>query len=231
MGQAIEPEKIVEKYANQDFNTVELKATPKEKLFIETYLQCGNALASLLRVWPERQRSQAYARVLASNLLKKFNLKGKTARQNRQDIRNLELNTPDKVIRHVKDMYMSGELNETDLVARMARLSDSSTSDSTRFAATKELREWLKEAQSEIDANRLSVMEIVPLMISALADLPKDKYKAVLRGCRKRRQDVIRERSIVYDAEKIRKEEKEKIIKMGITEHDIDSGSGDTQAV
>jgi hypothetical protein len=231
MSRRIEPEKIVEKYADKDFSTIELKAEPWEKQFITIYLECHNATAALLKVKPEMQRSMSYTRVLASNLVKKFGLKGKTRRTAYLAKKNLEPNCPEKVIRHVKDMYLSGELNESDLVSRMADLSESSTSDSTRFAATKELREWLKEAQSDIDANRLSTMEIVPLMISALADLPRDKYKAVLRGCRKRRMETIKERSIVFDADEMRRLEKEKMTKNGMNINDIDTGSGDTQTI
>jgi hypothetical protein len=225
-----EQEKIVDKYANLEFNPLQLKATEKEKIWIDLYLKNGNAFACVLQVWPERGRNENSAKVFASNLLKKFGIKKKRQEDIRKARHNLTLNTPEKIVRHMKDMYLSGAMTEADLVARMARLSESSISESTRFAATKELREWLKEAQSEVEANKLSIMEIEPLMVAALAELPKDKYITVLRECRRRRTILIKERNITYDAETIRKQERDKKAESGL-DYDSNPGSGDPSEI
>jgi hypothetical protein len=213
-----EQEKILSQFEGKDLDTVEAKATEKERQFIKRYLETQNATACVLEVWPEKKWSINYVRVLASRLTKKFGLRGKNKEKLRQVQRDKHDRTGNGIVQHVKELYLSGAIDEKELFRRMGVLSEHSASDAARFSATKELRVWLKEAQEEVEANKLAMTDVVSLMISALSELPKEKYMAVLKGCRKRRLDVIAERTAIFDVEEIRKAERERIVQDGARE-------------
>ena len=207
-----EQEKILSKFENKDLDTVEAKATEKERQFIKRYLETQNATACVLEVWPEKKWSINYVRVLASRLTKKFGLRGKNKENFKREQRNKYDRSGNGIVQHVKDLYLSGAIDEAELFRRMGKLSEHSASDAARFSATKELRIWLKEAQEEVEANRLAMTDIVSLMIAALSELPKEKYMAVLKGCRNRRLEIIEERTAKFDVDEIRKTERERVV-------------------
>jgi len=216
MKNVTDKEKIVNKFGEVDkIDTFQIKATEKELLFIDFYRKCGNATSAFLEVWPERGKNVSSARCSASNMVKKFNLKGKNSEWFNRQIQNSREDIESKIISHVKSMYIAGEIDENELFKRMSRLSSHAVSDQTRFVATKELRQWVREAKAEVEANKLSLMDIISLMINALSDLPKIKYIEVLKGARKKRMELIKERTIFFDPDKIRNEVKNKMISGG----------------
>lgn len=212
---AKKPERLLRRFGEGPDQVFEALATPEEKIFIETYLQCGNALASALKMRPALEKSQQYARNLGCKLVKKFNLKGKTKAIVTLKNRTFNLETNKNLADLVKQKYLNGEINEETLFVRMDNLSQRSQSDQARFNATKEMRQWLKEAKQEVDASRLSQLDIVQLMRDALSALPKDRYLGVLRETRRKRQEIIKERNIIYDPDKIREKERTKFVNGG----------------
>jgi len=210
--------RIVKKFELPNPDPTGLKATAEEKRWIELFMQSGNAYWAVLQAWPRlTTKSQSYARTKGSNLMKKFGLRGQSKRirqelaaQNRLS-KTADVEKSAAIVNHTKQLYMSGAINEEELFSRMDKLSRNSISDQARIVATREIREWLKEAQSEVEANNLAMMEIIPLMVNALADLPKEKYAAVLKGCRAKRQKLIQERTAKYNAEEIRQKERERL--------------------
>jgi hypothetical protein len=209
-------EKMIEKLNGID--PIRLNATDDEKLFIEKYLECKNATAAAQIVWPVRCKKTSYASVLGCEMVKKFNLKGKDLEKVKRVHREAAKGRKreELIVPYVKDLYLAGQITEEELVKRMARISERSLSEAARFNATKELREWLKEAKEELEANRLSEVDIIPLMIAALVELPREKYIKVLLGMHKKRSQLSREKNKVFDADKIR--EMEKARRMGLGE-------------
>jgi hypothetical protein len=200
-------EKIVGQYSSAiDNDTVAVKATAEELQFIEIYKQLGNATAAVKQVFPKFISNDGSARNKAHALIKKFNLKGQNLKNSPyRFVRNPEAD--EKMTQIIKQKWAVGELDEAELFSRMHHLSTHSLSDQTRFAATKELKLWAKEAKMEVEANKLSMLDIVNLMSMALADLPREKYIDVLKKTRFKRCELIRLRNTQFDAKKERAEE------------------------
>lgn len=210
----VNPEKFLKKYEGKTEYKFEVKSTHDEKKFIEKYLECGNASASVVYVWPDMAKNPQSARNKGSILVRKFGLKGKNLEtvklQNRHRNDNAE-----NAVEVIKRKYKQGLIDEEELYRRMDNLSKRSTSDQARFTATREMYAWLKEAKKEVEASRLSQLDIITLMVDSLSALPREKYKSVLRETRKKRQQVIKERIIVYDPDEIRQAERAKMIDGG----------------
>jgi hypothetical protein len=210
-------DRVIKKFEMPKVDHSGLKATEEEKRWIEHFMNSGNASWSVLQVWPHLGKRNGSARTKGSMLTRKFNL-GKYGHKKRTKIfikKNEEIEKSAAIVEHTKKLYMAGAINEEDLFQRMDNLSRSSISDQARIIATREMREWLKEATAEVEANNLAMMDVVTLMVNALSDLPKSKYLDVIRKCRKRRQDLIYERTAKYDAEEIRQKERERLINSG----------------
>lgn len=197
-------------------NDQEIHATEKEKLFIQEYRIHGNATACVLKFFTERQWTNQQARTKGWLLVKKFNLKG------RNKILTAKKHGISDLVRYVEDKYKHGEIDEEELFSEMRNLAYHSTSDQTRFNALSRLKEWFTEARSEIEASKLSSIEIEQLMIDAMSNLPNNKYLGVLRGIREKRQKLIKERSIIYDPDTERHKELEIIMKHGGNKCHID---------
>jgi hypothetical protein len=216
----INPEKAVKKFDPDVVKVRDLtqkEPTPEELLFKETYLSCGNATATYMKVFPEKCKmlKPVDIRARASHLVKKFMIKGRTAKKIRTANNNARANASADLVGYVKKQYELGLLSEEELYARMDELSKKSTSDQTKFNATKEMRQWVREAKSEIEANQLSKLTVVQLMIDALSDLPRIKYVEVLRGVKKTRVAMNKERGIVYNPDEIREKQRQDIMFRG----------------
>jgi hypothetical protein len=213
----IDPKKALDKYDPDNINIPKKELLPEEELFKETYLEHGNATACYQKVFPEKcaKLKPMDIRARASNLVKKLMIKGKTKEKiklkNRRDSHNQDI----KMVDYLKKQYELGMLSEEDMYKRMDDLSRLSTSDQTRFNATKEMRQWVREAKSEIEANKLSALEVVPLMVDALTEIPKSKYIQILAGVRKTRARINRERMIEYDPDTIRNAQRSDVMYRG----------------
>ena len=192
----------------------EINASDEEKVFIREYLKHGNGVAAHRVAFADRTWLKESSRSTAATMLvKKFKLKGKSLKTIRAN--GHATKSPGDMIRFVKEKYLAGEISEQDLLDSIKDLKDHSTQDTVRLAAIKEMKEWYREARSEFEANKLAMQDIVPLMADALSHLPREKYVAVLKDCRRRRLKDIYARTIVYDADKVRKAEIEKIKSQG----------------
>ncbi len=214
----IDPKKAVNKFDPDILKASDIRKIPSERetLFKETYLACGNATASFRRAFPEKCSTMAEMsiRAAAAAMVKKFLLKNKTLksvkRRNKIDFDNAI--SQNHVVEYVKKQYQMGLISEDELYARMDALSSHSTSDQARFNATKEMRQWVREARGELEANKLSALEIVPLLIDAISELPRSKYIEVLRGAKKRRILKNKEKSIIYNPDEIREKQRQDLI-------------------
>jgi hypothetical protein len=117
----------------------------------------------------------------------------------------------DDIVNFTKYQYELGNMSEEQLFNEMARLALHAYDDRVRIQATQLMREWLKEAKSSIEAQRLSELETVDLMIDALSSLPREKYIAVLRGVKPKRDDLIKRRNEKIDVDSIVRKERDRI--------------------
>jgi len=214
----IDPEKAIKKFDPDaiDFHDYRHKMSPQDELFKELYLDCGNATAAWSKAYPEKcvGLKPSHIRVRAHYLLKKYKLKGKNYKKLRSDNKRVLLNAKPEMVDYIKKQYEIGLLSEEELFKRMDSLSKHSTSDQTQFNATKEMRQWVREAKSEIEANKMSVLEVVPLMVDAISELTKEKYLKVLKGVRAKRHSINKEKNIIYDADVIRNSQRQNMINM-----------------
>jgi hypothetical protein len=122
------------------------------------------------------------------------------------------------LIAKIREKYELGDINEEELYAQMKWLAFQSDSHQTRFNALRELRLWVKEGQADLEAAKLSQQEIVGLMISALSELPHEKYMAVLKGCRSFRQQQIAKRIKIFDPDEIRAQAKVRMMQKPVAQ-------------
>jgi len=183
-----------------------IKATEEEKDFITYYMNGQNATASALKAFPNKKFPNNYAAIVGGRLVRKFGLKSKR--------RDKKLKESKDIVGYVVDKYKLGEITEEELYKEMKRLAFHSNSDQTRFNALARLKEWLAEATTEYEAAKLSMLDIVPLMTEALADLPRGKYIEVLLGVHKKRLSLNKERRARYDADLERKEERARLARL-----------------
>jgi predicted transcriptional regulator len=170
-----------------------------------------------MKVYPEKCKGLGpeAIRARACNLVKKMMLKGKSAKRINSENKKFYQNSEPEMVEVLKKKYELGLLSEEELYSRMDELSKKSTSDQAKFNATKEMRQWVREAKSEIEANKLSALEIVPLMVDALTELPRLKYVEVLKGVRAKRLAKNSERGIVYNPDEIREKQRRDVMFRG----------------
>jgi len=214
-----EQDKIGEKFdpANSVLKDGVLNATPQELYWRDIYLQHGNAAAACKVAFPERNWSASYTKLKAWELKKKFFGKKKwsdLAEVGRSN-KGRKIVSSENIIGYVKQKYEAGEINEEELFAQMRHLAYRSPSDDTKYKAVRELKLWVREIKSEIEAHKLMEKDVVDLIVSAMADLPKDKYRKVLKNIRTYRKNIIKERTIIYNADNVRAEELDRLSTIG----------------
>ena len=195
-----------------------LNATPQELYWRDIYLQHGNASAACKVAFPDRNWSASYTKLKAWELKKKFGFGKKkwadlaeVGRSNKGRV----IQTSENIISYVKQKYTAGEINEEELFAQMRHLAYRSPSDDTKYKAVRELKLWVREIKSEIEAHKLMEKDIIDLLASALIELPKVKYMKLLKSVRLARNKSNWERSIIYNADEVRKEELDRLASVG----------------
>jgi len=104
----------------------------------------------------------------------------------------------------------SGALNFSDIFTEVRKIAISDRDASVRLKANELLKKWLDDAKKEVDGHDMPERDVVDLLATALAKIPRNKYIEVLRICRLQRYKLIRERNKKIDVEGIIRDEQTK---------------------
>jgi len=180
--------------------------------FIEMFHKLSNngTEAYLAAIAPKKVKRSS-ARTYASRLMKKYNLRSKLADARNKvkvEARVKQPTQAEDVIRYVKKQFIAGTINEEEVWEKVSELARYSTNESVQLKANDTLMVWIKEAKQELSASALSEQDVVTLCIDTVSALSPEKYLGVLRGVRKKRQELIKKRTEVLDVDAIIAEER-----------------------
>lgn len=181
----------------------QVRATDKEKKFIDLYKQAGYKNATRIARIVFDCNSDSSASAVGSRLVKKFGLKRRVT----------VAEIPGESSEHGKTqrlvaMFADGKITPDYLFLQLAEVAFHDVDAKARVPALRLLMEWREKIEAQEKAKVMPEKEVTDLLIDALSKIPRSKYIEVLKGCRAKRLVLIKERNKVIPVDELLKEGK-----------------------